>query len=88
MRRNSSRCLESGALAAALLLIGALRAEPIPSSTVPTVIVDTTAEPVAAGVFRPTWAYLRQHRVPAWFRDAKFGIWAHWVPQCQSGTGD
>jgi alpha-L-fucosidase len=26
--------------------------------------------------------------VPAWFRDAKFGIWAHWGPQCQPEQGD
>jgi alpha-L-fucosidase len=27
-------------------------------------------------------------RVPAWFRDAKFGIWAHWGPQCVPEAGD
>jgi alpha-L-fucosidase len=26
--------------------------------------------------------------VPDWFRDAKFGIWAHWGPQCQPEMGD
>jgi alpha-L-fucosidase len=26
--------------------------------------------------------------VPDWFRDAKFGIWAHWGPQCQPEFGD
>lgn len=25
---------------------------------------------------------------PEWFRDAKFGIWAHWGPQCQGAQGD
>jgi hypothetical protein len=25
---------------------------------------------------------------PAWLRDAKFGIWAHWGPQCQPEAGD
>ena len=25
---------------------------------------------------------------PAWFRDAKFGIWAHWGPQCVPEYGD
>jgi alpha-L-fucosidase len=28
------------------------------------------------------------YRVPEWFRDAKFGIWAHWGPQCQPEWGD
>ena len=26
--------------------------------------------------------------VPEWYRDAKFGIWAHWGPQCQPEQGD
>ena len=35
------------------------------------------------------WASLAAHyRVPEWFRDAKFGIWAHWGPQCQPEFGD
>ena len=25
---------------------------------------------------------------PDWFRDAKFGIWAHWGPQCVEESGD
>src|SRR4029078_11869599 len=28
------------------------------------------------------------YRVPQWFRDAKFGIWAHWGPQCEPEFGD
>ena len=38
---------------------------------------------IAEGKFEPTWESLRQYKVPEWFRDAKFGIWAHWGPQCQ-----
>jgi alpha-L-fucosidase len=35
------------------------------------------------------WPSLAAHyRVPDWFRDAKFGIWAHWGPQCQPEFGD
>lgn len=60
----------------------------IPSDATPTVIVSTAAEPVAAGKFAPTWDSLKQYQVPAWFRDAKFGIWAHWGPQCEPGRGD
>jgi alpha-L-fucosidase len=52
------------------------------------VAVSTSAEPVAAGKFQPTWESLKQYEVPAWFRDAKFGIWAHWGPQCQPEEGD
>ena len=28
------------------------------------------------------------YRVPEWFRDAKFGIWSHWGPQCVPEFGD
>ncbi|MEO7992697.1 MAG: alpha-L-fucosidase [Chryseolinea sp.] len=45
-------------------------------------------EPVAEGKFKPTWESLKQYEVPEWFRNAKFGIWAHWGPQCQPGQGD
>jgi alpha-L-fucosidase len=43
---------------------------------------------IASGPFRPTWDSLKQYQVPDWFRDAKFGIWAHWGPQCQPERGD
>ena len=45
-------------------------------------------EPAAQGKYEPTWQSLQQYQVPEWFRDAKFGIWAHWGPQCQPGQGD
>lgn len=45
-------------------------------------------EPVAAGKFEPTWESLSQYEVPEWYKNAKFGIWAHWGPQCQPGQGD
>jgi alpha-L-fucosidase len=44
---------------------------------------------IAPGPFQPTWESLEQnYRLPDWYRDAKFGIWAHWGPQCQPGDGD
>jgi len=42
----------------------------------------------ASGPFKPDWDSLAQYQVPDWFRDAKFGIWAHWGPQCQPERGD
>lgn len=39
-------------------------------------------------MFEPTWESLRDHRTPEWFRDAKFGIWAHWGPQSVAMAGD
>ncbi|MDJ1485568.1 alpha-L-fucosidase [Cytophagaceae bacterium YF14B1] len=50
--------------------------------------VSTEAEPIAKGNFEPTWQSLAQYQVPDWFRNAKFGIWAHWGPQCQPEMGD
>ena len=50
--------------------------------------VSEEREQMATGRFEPTWESLSQHEVPDWFRDAKFGIWAHWGPQCVEGTGD
>jgi len=52
------------------------------------VLVSETDEPMQTGPFEPTWESLQQYEVPEWFRDAKFGIWAHWGPQCVAGSGD
>ncbi len=40
------------------------------------------------GPYEPTWDSLQQYDVPEWYRDAKFGIWAHWSPQCVPEDGD
>jgi Alpha-L-fucosidase len=45
-------------------------------------------EPMQTGKFQPTWESLAQYKIPAWFNNAKFGIWAHWGPQCQPEQGD
>src|SRR5476649_222760 len=44
---------------------------------------------IIPGPFQPTWESLVQnYRFPDWFRDAKFGIWAHWTAQCVPEQGD
>ena len=43
---------------------------------------------VPSGPFQPYWESLKAYRCPEWFRDAKFGIWAHWSPQCVPEQGD
>jgi alpha-L-fucosidase len=58
------------------------------SNSTPFVVVNTSSEPVATGRFQPTWDSLKQYQCPQWFRDAKFGIWAHWGPQCEPEDGD
>ncbi len=51
--------------------------------------ISEADEPMATGLFDPTWQSLEDnYKVPDWFRDAKFGMWAHWGPQCVEGTGD
>jgi alpha-L-fucosidase len=45
--------------------------------------------PVAAGPYSPDWKALsRLYVVPEWWRDAKFGAWAHWDPQSMPEDGD
>ena len=44
--------------------------------------------PVPNGPFLPFWESLKSYSCPDWFRDAKFGIWAHWSPQCVPEQGD
>jgi alpha-L-fucosidase len=41
-----------------------------------------------AAPFAPTRESLKRYRIPDWFRDAKFGIWAHWGPQSAIEYGD
>lgn len=50
--------------------------------------VSEKDEPMMKGTFEPTWESLENYQVPEWFRNAKFGIWAHWGPQCVEGSGD
>jgi alpha-L-fucosidase len=82
-------CRLRTALLALTTLARTVRAgDPLSINTVPAVIIGTGTEPVAAGKFQPTWESLKQDRVPEWFRDAKFGIWAHGGPQCEPEQGD
>ncbi|MBV9125257.1 MAG: alpha-L-fucosidase [Planctomycetes bacterium] len=46
------------------------------------------AESITTGKFQPNWESLAQYQTPEWFRDAKFGIWAHWTAQCVPEQGD
>ena len=52
--------------------------------TRPEVIAAAIAQitsPLPPGPFLPNWESLREnYRVPAWFNDAKFGLFIHWGP--------
>ncbi len=40
---------------------------------------NSKAPAIATGPVEPTWnSLVANYRYPDWFRDAKFGIWAHW----------
>ncbi|WKL58014.1 alpha-L-fucosidase [Asticcacaulis sp. ZE23SCel15] len=44
---------------------------------------------IADGAFKPNWESLSaSYKTPDWFRDAKFGLWAHWGPGCVPEYGD
>ena len=51
-------------------------------------VAQSGPEPIAAGPFSPDWESLSQYQTPDWFRNATFGIWAHWGPQCEPEFGD
>ncbi len=45
--------------------------------------------PVAAGPYPADWKGMsRLYTVPEWWREAKFGAWAHWDPQSMPEQGD
>ena len=83
MSLSRRRFLKKGAAAAtgaALWKLGA-KASPVKAADAPNV-------PLVHGPFQPTWDSLKQYQCPDWFRDAKFGIWAHWTAQCVPEQGD
>lgn len=49
---------------------------------------NTSKEPIHEGKYEGTPESLMDWECPEWFRNAKFGIWAHWGPQCQPEDGD
>ena len=56
------------------------------SKSVPPLPKEVTLAP---GKFTPSWQSLEtNYDCPEWFRDAKFGICAHWSAQCQPEMGD
>lgn len=51
-------------------------------------IVDSSVEPMQYGKYKPTWSSMKKYEVPEWYKNAKFGIWAHWGPQSVPEYGD
>jgi alpha-L-fucosidase len=69
-------------LFAVVIAASSLRAD---NSTPPPKIDPATLLPPEQGPFQPTMDSFKQYQCPDWFRDAKFGIWAHWGPDSQPG---
>jgi alpha-L-fucosidase len=42
------------------------------------VTMKTVDQAVAQGPFQATWESLEKYSPPAWYLDAKFGIFIHW----------
>ena len=67
------------------LLIAALFLAPLISTGARAGSLDL---PITPGPFAGTMDSLTNYSCPDWFRDAKFGIWAHWGPQAVPMEGD
>lgn len=77
-------------VALALVCIGSLplATAEYPAETKAIAIPQINDLPLTPGPFDGTIESLKQYRCPDWFRDAKFGIWAHWGPQSVGEDGD
>ena len=52
------------------------------------ITLQTVAEVIAAGPFEATWESLQSgYKIPAWYEDAKFGIFIHWGAYCVPAFG-
>ncbi|HEY4759912.1 MAG TPA: alpha-L-fucosidase [Thermoguttaceae bacterium] len=49
---------------------------------------DETVPEIQPGPFQGAWESLKAYQIPDWYRDAKFGIWAHWGPESAPEFGD
>ena len=52
------------------------------------IMLNANHKVMALEPFKPNWDSLSSYQTPEWFRNAKFGIWSHWGPQCQPEHGD
>lgn len=62
---------------------------PVPGGSLDGVPMEPPIAGLAGeGPYKATWDSLQQYEAPEWYQDAKFGIWAHWSPQCVPEDGD
>ena len=56
------------------------------AAAAPMEVIDV---PIAGGPCQPTWKSLGDNfKPPAWWRQAKIGVWLHWGPQSVGEDGD
>lgn len=68
---------------------GSPEALPVPGGSWDGVPMESPiADLSGRGPYKATWDSLLQYDAPEWYQDAKFGIWAHWSPQCVPEAGD
>lgn len=60
----------------------------LPGFTAALLLAAAAPAAPATGPFQPSMNSLTNYQCPDWFRDAKFGIWAHWGPQAVPMAGD
>src|SRR6478672_8740039 len=77
-RRNILKSLALG--------VPALQLNPASAFSGSTILNEVNS--IDKGPFEGTRDSLRRYEIPEWFRDAKFGIWAHWGPQSVPEDGD
>src|SRR5689334_25365785 len=65
-----------------------LLAAALPALKSPAHFAQATPDSALSMPFKPMLESLQTYQVPEWFRDAKFGIWAHWGPQSAAEDGD
>ncbi len=87
MSLSRRRFLKNSAAAAVGLALWHEGRREAQAAAAPEVYAPVPSEAVA-GPFQPNWDSLAQYQCPEWFRDAKFGIWAHWTAQCVPEQGD
>jgi len=66
MKITRRTLIKQGALSVAALRAGRMLAS------------VSSKQNIAPKPFHPALESFKQYCVPEWFRDAKFGIWAHW----------
>jgi alpha-L-fucosidase len=55
----------------------------------PSQTLDIVGDPRLGEPFEANWESLKVgYQAPDWYRDAKFGLWAHWGAQCVPEAGD